>query len=98
MKRSASRPAIGAISAVATGQGVMSRPVAASDIFSVPSKKNGSATSARLADANEEIEVASDNAKTRQPQQIDRQEGRALPKLASHEQRPKQHRRRHLGD
>ena len=54
---------IGAMTAVASGQGVIIRPVVAAGRCSVSSKKKGSATNERLCAAKEEIDVASDREK-----------------------------------
>ena len=55
--RSTSRPESGAATATASGQGVMSSPVATSERPSTSCSQNGSATNAIIWAANEAIEV-----------------------------------------
>ncbi|CVB35076.1 Uncharacterised protein [Serratia marcescens] len=61
--RSTSRPAIGAMTTIASGHGVSSSPVATSSRLNALCRKNGSDTIASICAANEQIEVPIDRAK-----------------------------------
>jgi len=77
---------MGEISAMAIGQGVISRPVCTAVKCSAPCSRKGSETSASIWPEKEQIDVAIENANSGDAHEVDRQHGRDRQMLAADQQ------------